>query len=33
MNGENRIYYKFRYSEERFERPIKKAKATGKMGK
>ena len=25
MNGENRIYYKFRYSEERFERPIKKA--------
>lgn len=25
MNGENRISYRFRYSEERFERPIKKA--------
>lgn len=24
MNGEDRISYRFRYSEERFERPIKK---------
>lgn len=25
MNGEKRVYYRYRYSDERFERPIKKA--------
>ena len=25
INGENRTYYKYRYSDERFERPVKKA--------